>query len=67
MVHIRFSIVTAVLALFSGLSVAAPIRRIAREVVARDVPTAPRFVIYSDKWSGSNSPPDPSDINGYNV
>lgn len=37
-------------------------------VEKRDVPSAPRWVIYSDRWvSGENGPPAASEIAGYNV
>jgi len=34
----------------------------------RGVPSAPRFVVYWNRWlSGQNGPPDPSTFSGYNV
>ncbi|KAJ7155351.1 glycoside hydrolase family 18 protein [Mycena crocata] len=40
----------------------------ARDILARAIPAAPRFVIYGDKWvSGTNGPPPTSAVAGYNV
>ncbi|KAI0741577.1 glycoside hydrolase family 18 protein [Daedaleopsis nitida] len=40
----------------------------ARTVEKRAVPSAPRFVIYSDKWvQGVTGPPPVADVQGYNV
>ncbi|KAI0073512.1 glycoside hydrolase family 18 protein [Panus rudis PR-1116 ss-1] len=39
----------------------------ARDILARATPAAPHFVIYSDKWTGSSSPPAASQLKGYNV
>lgn len=62
MVFIRFSIVTAVLALFSEVTIGAPASQLDKRA-----PGAPHFVIYSDAWPGSSAPPDPSSINGFNT
>ncbi|KAM6497137.1 glycoside hydrolase family 18 protein [Amanita muscaria] len=39
----------------------------ALDIVKRATPAPPHFVAYSDKWTGSESPPTPSTINGFNV
>ena len=70
MVFIRLPIIATLVALFSGLGgLAAPAQldEKARDILARSVPTAPRFVIYSDKWTGSSAPPPTSALSGYNV
>ena len=72
MVFIRFSIVAAVLALFSGLygGLAAPTHQLderARDVLSRATPAPPHWVIYSDKWHGTSTPPPTSAVSGYNV
>lgn len=71
MVFIRLPIIAAIVALFSGLGgFAAPTQDLdekAREVLARSVPAAPHFVIYSDRWTGSSAPPPTSSVGGYNV
>jgi len=38
-----------------------------RDILARATPAAPHFVVYSDKGTGTNGPPDASAVNGYNV
>lgn len=77
MVFIRLSVISAVLALFSALSSAAPADQLEerelvapdnleeRELVARDNQTEPHWVIYSDKWA--TTPPPATAIKGYNV
>jgi hypothetical protein len=68
MVFVGLSVISAVLALFSTLSSAAPADQLdAREIVARDGQTGPHWVIYSDKWSGNGAPPAASALKGYNV
>ena len=53
-------IVTAAV-LFTAAAFAVPL-------TSRDVPAAPHFVVYSDKWvSGETGPPALSAINGFNV
>ena len=39
----------------------------ARDILARSTPGPPVFVAYSDKWTGSDSPPATSAISGFNV
>ncbi|GLB41933.1 putative glycosyl hydrolase 18 family protein [Lyophyllum shimeji] len=39
----------------------------AREILARATPAAPHWVAYSDAWTSSSGPPDPSAIKGFNV
>ncbi|KAJ3771174.1 glycoside hydrolase family 18 protein [Lentinula raphanica] len=40
----------------------------ARDILARAVPVAPRFVVYSDKFvSGLTGPPPVADVEGFNV
>lgn len=67
MVSIRFSIVTTLLALLSGIygALAAPVHQFDGE--ARATPADPHWVIYTNKWTGGSSPPDPSALKGYNV
>lgn len=68
MVFIRLLAVSAILALFSTLSSAAPADRFEeRELVSRDNQTDSHWVIYSDKWTGNGSPPAASALKGYNV
>lgn len=71
MLFIRLPIIVAIVVLFFGLvGLAAPTHKLdeeVHEVVARSVPAAPHFVIYSDKWTGSSAPPPTSAITGYNV
>ena len=46
----------------NGLSVEA------RDILARATPAAPHFVMYGDKFApGTTGPPDPSQIDGFNV
>lgn len=64
MVSRVLSRLVAAAVLFACAAFAAP----ASMLVARDVPAAPHFVIYSDKWvSGENGPPALSEIDGFNV
>lgn len=71
MVFVQLLIVAATVALFSGLGgLAAPPHQLdenAREVLARATPTPPHWVIYSDKWHGTATPPSTSAIRGFNV
>jgi hypothetical protein len=64
-----FTIVLLAISQFYGVSSApaSPLNAEAREILARATPAAPHWVIYSDSWTGSNAPPDPSTLTGFNA
>ncbi|KAF9223993.1 glycoside hydrolase family 18 protein [Gyrodon lividus] len=53
---------------FAALSGVTSLPFATQGLATRATPTAPHFVIYSDKWvSGENGPPNVTDVTGYNV